>query len=127
LVAMAAFGRKEALAIFLARAVLGAVFTGGFGSALLFSLAGGFCAWAIMAALYGVFGKKLIWVTSIFGALGHNAGQLIAAMLILRTPAILYYGFALAAAGIVTGTFTGLAAKAVVSRWEGPPQEKIGK
>ena len=120
LVAMAAMGRKEALAVFFVRVLLGSAFAGGV-PALLFSLAGGFCAWAVMTALLGVFGRKLIWVTSIFGALGHNAGQLVAAVLILRTPSILYYGFALAAAGVLTGAFTGLAAKAVLSRWKLPP------
>lgn len=42
--------------------------------------------------------------------LRHNAGQLAAAVWVSGTPGILVYAPALAAAGVVTGVFTGLGA-----------------
>ena len=109
LTAMKLLGRKEAGCILLARILLGALFAGS-ASALLFSLAGGVVSWCVMAALLGLFPEKLMWVVSVFGAIGHNAGQLLAAVIVTGTPGILWYGPALLAAAIVTGVFTGLGA-----------------
>ena len=109
LAAMASLGRREAGCILLARILLGALFAGS-ASALLFSLAGGVVSWCVMAALLGLFPEKLMWVVSVFGAIGHNAGQLLAAVIVTGTPGILWYGPALLAAAIVTGVFTGLGA-----------------
>ena len=113
LTAMAVLGRKEAGCILLARVLLGALFAGSF-SAILFSLAGGALSWAVMAALIGAFPEKLLWVVSVFGAIAHNAGQLLAAAAVTRTAAIFWYGPALLAAAIITGTFTGLGAMYLV-------------
>ncbi len=107
LTAMVVMGRKEAGCILLARIVLSALFAGSF-SAILFSLAGGVLSWAVMGALLGLFPEKLLWVVSVFGAIAHNAGQLLAAAAVTRTAAIFWYGPALLAAAIVTGAFTGL-------------------
>ena len=109
LAAMASLGRKEAGCILLARILLGALFAGSV-SALLFSITGGVVSWCVMAALLGLFPEKLMWVVSVFGAIGHNAGQLLAAVIVTGTPGILWYGPALLAAAIVTGVFTGLGA-----------------
>ena len=106
---MASLGRKEAGCILLARILLGALFAGSV-SALLFSITGGVVSWCVMAALLGLFPEKLMWVVSVFGAIGHNAGQLLAAVIVTGTPGILWYGPALLAAAIVTGVFTGLGA-----------------
>ena len=109
LTAMAVLGRREAGAILLARVLLGTLFAGSV-SAMLFSLAGGALSWCVMAALIGLFPEKLLWVVSVFGAIGHNAGQLLAALMVTGTPGILWYGPALLAAAIITGAFTGLGA-----------------
>ena len=109
LTAMAVLGRREAGAILLARVLLGTLFAGSV-SAMLFSLAGGALSWCVMAALIGLFPEKLLWVVSVFGAIGHNAGQLLAALVVTGTPGILWYGPALLAAAIITGVFTGLGA-----------------
>ena len=109
LAAMALLGRKEAVLVLVGRIVLGSLFAGSF-SAILFSLAGGLLAWGIMALTLGFFEEKQLWIVSVFGALGHNAGQLLAAVAVTKTPSLLWYGPALLASGIVTGAFTGLAA-----------------
>ncbi len=113
LTAMVLMGRKEAGAILLARIILSALFAGSF-SAILFSLAGGVLSWAVMAALVRLFPERLLWVVSVFGAIAHNAGQLLAAAAVTRTAAIFWYGPALLAAAIVTGAFTGLGAMYLV-------------
>lgn len=110
LTAMVLMGRRDAGLILLCRIVLGSAFAGGI-SGLLFSIAGGALAYVIMCLLLNAFRDKLIWVLSIFGAIGHNIGQLAAALLVTGTPMIaVYYGPALLAAGILTGAFTGLGA-----------------
>ena len=93
--------------------LLGSLFAGSF-SAVLFSLAGGAVSWAVMSALKGLFPEKLLWVVSVFGAIGHNAGQLLAAVAVTGTPGLFWYGPALLAAAIVTGAFTGVGAMYLV-------------
>ena len=107
LTAMAVLGRREAGAILLARILLGALFAGSF-SAVIFSLAGGALSWCVMSALVGLFPEKLLWVVSVFGAIGHNLGQLLAAVAVTGTPGLFWYGPALLTAAILTGAFTGL-------------------
>ena len=109
LTAMVLLGRKEALAILLVRVFLASVFAGSF-SAILFSLAGGVLSWLVMALTVKLFEEKLLWVVSVLGAVGHNAGQLLAAIAVTRTASLVAYGPALLCAAIVTGAFTGVAA-----------------
>lgn len=113
LVTMALLGRKEAGAVLAVRIVLGSMFTGSV-SALIYSLAGGACAYIVMCLTINLLPEKLIWVVSVLAALGHNAGQLAAAVWVSGTPSILVYAPALAAAGVVTGVFTGLGAMYLV-------------
>lgn len=109
LTAMVLLGRREALAILLARVLLAAVFAGSF-SAILFSLTGGVLSWLVMALTVKLFEEKLLWVVSVLGAVGHNAGQLLAAIAVTRTAALIVYAPALLCAAIVTGAFVGVAA-----------------
>ena len=113
LAAMVLLDRRAAGCILLARVLLSAVFAGSV-SALLFSAAGGALSWAVMACLVGRFEERLLWVVSVFGAIGHNAGQLLAAMAVTKTASLIWYGPALLASAIVTGAFTGLGAMYLV-------------
>ena len=108
LVAMVLLGRRDALAVLAVRLILGAAFTGGF-SAFMFSAVGGLFAYIVMAALVGVFPEKMLWVVSVLAALAHNAGQRLVAVFVTGTPGIAVYILILAASGVVTGAFTGLA------------------
>lgn len=108
LTAMALMGRKEALAVLVMRVFLSALFAGSF-SAILFSLTGGLLSWAVMALTLRLFENKLLWVVSVFGAIGHNAGQLLAAIAVMKTTSLIVYAPALLCAAIVTGAFTGVA------------------
>lgn len=109
LAAMMLLGRKEALSILLMRVFLACLFAGNF-SVILFSLAGGLLSWAVMALVLKAFPEKLLWVVSVLGAIGHNAGQLLAAILVTRTASLVWYAPALLCAAILTGAFTGFCA-----------------
>lgn len=109
LVAMLVLGRREAGLILLTRIILGSVFAGGV-SALLFSIAGGALAYAVMCLALKRFPEKMLWAVSILGAVGHNAGQLAVAIAITKTAGLLVYAPVLIASAIITGAFTGLGA-----------------
>ena len=109
LTAMVLLGRKEALAILLVRVFMSCLFAGSF-SAILFSLTGGLLSWAVMAVAVKPMGEKNLWVVSVFGAIGHNAGQVMAAMAVTKTASLIWYGPALLCSAIITGAFTGAAA-----------------
>jgi heptaprenyl diphosphate synthase len=109
LVTMVWLGRKEALAVLCMRVFLACLFAGSF-SAILFSLTGGLLSWGVMALVLGLFSEKQLWIVSVLGAIGHNAGQLLAAMAVTKTASLIWYGPALLCAAIVTGAFTGVAA-----------------
>lgn len=110
LVAMVVLGRKEAGAVLFVRVFLGSLFAGS-PSTLIYSAAGGFVAYLVMCLFIGTMGDERLWLLSALSAIGHNAGQLGACALILKTPGILVtYAPVLAISGIITGVFTGLAA-----------------
>lgn len=113
LAAMVLLGRREAGAVLLVRIVMGAVFAGS-PSALLYSAAGGALAYAVMCALSGCFDEERMWIMSALAGVAHNAGQLLACLLVVKTPGILIYAPVLAASGVITGVFTGIAARYLV-------------
>lgn len=98
-------GDIPALAILIARCLLGAMFAGN-ASALLFSLMGGVLAMLTMIVLRRVRGLSVYGV-SIAGAAAHNIGQICAAMVVLGGTAVLGYLPALLGVSLVTGALTG--------------------
>ena len=115
LVAMLLLGRREAGLILLVRIAMGSVFAGGV-SGFIFSICGGVLAYAVMCLTVRAFPLKMLWVVSALGAVAHNIGQIIAAVAITKTAALLVYAPVLLASGIVTGVFTGLAAMYLLRR-----------
>ena len=99
-------GWKEAGAILIIRIFLGNIIAGNV-MAMAYSLAGGLLCWIIMSLLKPVMKRSQIWIISILGAIGHNAGQLAVAIAISGTTAIAWYGPVLLVAAIVTGAFIG--------------------
>ena len=99
-------GRREALAILLIRVFLGNIIAGNV-MAMAYSLAGGLLCWGIMSLLKPIMSRSQIWLMSILGALGHNAGQLGMAILISGTTTMIWYAPVLIVAAVVTGAFTG--------------------
>lgn len=109
LTAMAILGRKEAGAILVARIIMGAIFAGS-PSTFIYSAAGGILAYIVMCVTIGLFKENQLWIVSALAAIAHNAGQLGACALIVKTPGIFAYAPILAASGVITGVFTGFAA-----------------
>ena len=117
LFAMEALGPGWAFGLFLTRVTLGCVITGQ-GSAFLYSLAGGLCAYVLMPLLRKALRGNTLWVRSVLCAMAHNAGQLAAAAAITRTCAVWSYLPVLIPAAILAGALTGLCAQLVLNRLE---------
>ena len=105
----------EAAAITVVRLILGAVFAGNF-AALIYSASGAALCLVGMLILRRFIDEKHIWISSVFGALLHNTGQMAAALIITQTPQILAYYPFLLLSGCLAGAFTGLCAQIVISR-----------
>lgn len=116
--AMFVLGPGDTACILGARILLGSMFSGQMMS-LMYSLAGGILCYLVMLLLRKVFTQKQIWICSVLGAIAHNIGQIAVAILLTRTPSLIYYLPVLLISGIIAGTFTGLCAQLVVHRLPG--------
>ncbi len=112
--ALCCLSGQEALLILIARCLLGAL-VGGNLSALAFSLTGGLLAFFVMWLLLRCRFLSLFGVC-IAGAAAHNTGQVIAAIGVLASPALLVYLAPLLLASLVTGAVTGAASILLVRR-----------
>lgn len=115
LFAMQTLGPWWAACLLLVRILLGNIITGQI-SALFYSLSGGLAAYLLMLLLRRSLRGSLLWVQSVFCAIAHNLGQLTAAAIITKTPAIWYYLPVLTLAAIISGALTGLCAQLILSR-----------
>ncbi len=115
---------RSALWVLVARCALGAAFGGGF-SALAFSLTGGLLALAVM-----LLARRLrflsVYGVSICGAAAHNLGQVLAAMAMLGSAAVLVYLplllCAAVAAGFITGAVSSATFRALLATGQSPDQ-----
>lgn len=107
LFALYVLGPGQAMAILLARCILGAVFAGNM-NAMIYSVLGGVTAMAVMILL-SKWRKLSVYGVSIGGAAGHNCGQIAAAIITLGNTAPLYYLPFLLGISLFTGALTGLA------------------
>ena len=110
-------GGGAAAMILIARILLGSMFGGGVMS-LMYSFAGGVLCLIATLLLRRVLTMKQIWVAGVMGAIAHNIGQILVAIVVTGTPSIVSYLPILLISGVITGTFTGFAAQAVVNRLE---------
>lgn len=117
LVAIVWLGRGDAFVLLLLRIILGSIFSGRMVS-FIYSLSGGLLCFAVMAITVGFFGRERLWIVSVFGAVAHNAGQLLAAAAIMSSVGVFAYFPVLIVSGIVTGAFTGLCAQLALKRTE---------
>ena len=115
LTALFTLGPWDALAVLLCRVLLGAAFAGNM-MALLYSLTGGLLAFLAAALMRKLLTERQIWVASVFSAMAHNIGQVLAAVLVTATPALFVWLPPLLISGVVTGLFTGLAGQFAVRR-----------
>lgn len=115
------FGAKEAVGISLIRVVLIGLLFGNIMS-LIYSLSGAVLSLAVM-----ILCKKLklsVIGVSAMGGISHNAGQLIAAAIVLQSPALMYYYPVLFISGIVTGIIIGIISNLIIKRLENSSPSK---
>ncbi len=105
----------EVWLIVLVRLVLGSMFSGTAVS-FMYSLAGAVFCLCGMLLLRHVIPQSHLWLASPCGAVCHNVGQITAAILLMRTTAILVYLPVLLFSGIIAGLFTGICAQLLGDR-----------
>ena len=106
---------SETAMIVTVRLLLGAIFSGN-PSALLYSASGAICCLLGMLLLRRILPEKEIWLCSVIGAMLHNIGQNIAAVIIMRSFSVIAYLPLLFVTGSLAGVFTGLCAQLLVKR-----------
>ncbi|MCL1845106.1 MAG: Gx transporter family protein [Defluviitaleaceae bacterium] len=109
-------GKKEAVTMVFLKALFN-LLTRGPVSGLL-SLSGGIISVVVILLLWWIFKDKISYVAlSIFGAVGHNIGQLLAACFILQQWRLFVFYFPiLLIAGTIFGTITGIFLKILIPR-----------
>lgn len=110
-------GGKEGAAVLVCRVFLGAIFAGNF-STILYSGAGGLLAITVTILLRRILNAKQLWIAGVLGAIGHSIGQMIAAIVISGTGALIVYLPVMILMSIITGLFTGLCAQILLNRGE---------
>ena len=108
---------RDALAVLVLRIFLGSLFTGTLVSCL-YSLSGGLLCLVGMALLCRLLQNRYLWFVSVCGAILHNIGQILTAMLVMQTTQVIWYLPFLLISGCVTGLFTGLAATYLIRHWK---------
>ncbi len=99
------YGGKQAFFIMLLRVTMaGFLYSGVTG--ILYGLMGGVCCLIVMALLKRCSLFSILGV-SMAGAISHNAGQIIAAVLVMENAAIFYYLPILCISGVLSGLLVG--------------------
>lgn len=107
-------GAKEAAAVSFIRIVITSIL---FGNITMFwySLAGATLSLAVMILLKRIDILSSVGV-SVAGALAHNVGQIIVAMILMQTSQLGYYLIVLSITGAISGIFVGLLGGYVIKR-----------
>ena len=100
---------KSALTVLLIKVFLGNLFAGSTVS-LLYSFLGGALCFIAQWLMLKITTRNQLWAVSVTGAIFHNIGQVIAAIILMGTEKILWYLCVLIPVGIITGAFTGIVA-----------------
>lgn len=107
-------GTKKAVLISLIRVAIMSMMFGNF-TYFLYSIAGAALSLCVMILI-----KKLDFMSSVgvsvAGALAHNVGQILVAMMLMQTSQIGWYLIVLSITGVISGIFVGLCGALVVKR-----------
>ena len=114
LVVLYRLGAKSAFFINIIRIIIVSM-TFGNGASLIYSICGGLLSVVVMILLKKTNHFAAITV-SICGGISHNAGQIIAAIILMATPAIGYYMIILWFTGMVTGLVIGIIGNEILRR-----------
>lgn len=107
-------GWKEAYCVSVGRVFLAGILFGNLAS-ISFSLAGGVLSLTIMCLLYKRENFSVLGI-SIAGAVFHNLGQILMAMIVVSSFNVMYYFPVLMIAGILTGLVIGIVSKEMLKR-----------
>lgn len=105
---------KEVMMIVFCRIFLAAIFSGNM-MALVYSFAGSILCLAGMLGVRKIIDMGQIWISSIFGAILHNIGQISVAVLVMGKGILVYFPFLLVS-GCFAGAFTGICAQLIIRR-----------
>ena len=113
LICLYVIGAKLSFAVLSVRIALSSLL---FGSpmSLLFSISGGVLSFVVMLVLKKYISHENIWALSVFGAFGHNLGQVAMAVVVTSQLSVAYYFLFLIISSVVTGVFTGICAQSAV-------------
>lgn len=114
------FKAYETALIVAARVLIGSMFSGNL-SAVIYSLSGAVMCLIGMLFIRKIIPVKYIWLCSIIGGIFHNIGQITAAVIVMKTTAVISYLPILICSGCIAGAFTGICAGLVLSK---KPSEK---
>ena len=115
--ALYTLGAPCAVCVSLVRVCLSALLFGNF-VGFIYSLTGAVFALAVMILLKRIACFSTVGV-SVAGGIFHNAGQVIAAAIVMDSPAIVYYLAPLAVSGTLAGVAVGLAGGLLAARLSG--------
>lgn len=117
--AMYHYSAKETLMIVFVRILLGSIFGGNI-SVIMYSLSGALLCLFGMLIVKQIIDEKYIWVCSVIGAVLHNIGQIVAAIVMMKTTAVFSYFPLLIISGCIAGAFTGICSQTLISRGKNP-------
>lgn len=109
------FNAFETALMLTSRIILGALFSGNIFS-LVYSTAGAFFCLCGMLVIRRIIPEKYIWLCSVTGAVLHNTGQIIMAVIVTGTFSVLAYYPILLVSGCIAGFFTGISAQMIIKR-----------
>ncbi|MBQ4045214.1 MAG: Gx transporter family protein [Lachnospiraceae bacterium] len=109
LILLLCFNEKDALIVLLVRILLASMFAGQL-MTFSYSLAGGLLCFAVMSVINRILGGRYVFITSVFGAMAHNTGQILVAIFMTSSLSILLYLPLLLISAVLTGLFTGFCA-----------------
>lgn len=109
------FKPSEVIMMLLVRIILGSVFSGNV-SSFLYSISGGFLCLLGMLLLKNVIPQKYMCISSIIGAILHNTGQIIMAIIVMGSLSVVSYYPILIFSGCIAGFFTGMCAQYITNR-----------
>lgn len=117
LICLYILGAKLTLAVLFVRIALSSLL---FGTpmSLLFSISGGLMSFAVMLVIKKHISDDNIWALSVFGAFGHNLGQVAMAVVVTSQLSVAYYFLFLIISSVVTGVFTGICAQTAVRHFK---------
>lgn len=107
----------EVMMVVFCRIFLAAIFSGNM-MALAYSFAGSVMCLMGMLLVRKIVDKNHIWIASVFGAILHNAGQMMVAVLVMGMGVAVYLPFLLVS-GSLAGAFTGVCAQLTIHRMAG--------